>query len=522
METRSFWSESPIPRQSTLAGDRSFDVVVVGGGITGLTTAYLLQLAGFSGCVLERNRLGSGDTGCTTAHLTYVTDLRLSDLVQRFGRESARLLWTGGAAAIETIESLVDAEMIECDFRRVPGFLHLPFERDSSAGETAGDDRRLDQDFEAARELGFAAHWLDSIPVMQVPGVRFANQGQIHPAKYLAGLARAVTSGGWQIYEDAEVAATHEDGTAVKVGAHYVNYRRLVLATHVPLAGETGLVSAAMFQAKLAPYSTYVVQAGLANSSFPAASFWDTADPYNYLRIEPAAGGRQVLIYGGEDHKTGQEEDTPGRFKRLERRLQRLFPAARIEHRWSGQVIETHDGLPYIGQTAERQFVATGFAGNGLTFGTLGAMLICDRILGNDNPWADLFDVNRPPLRGGIWNYLTENFDYPYYLLKDRFGASAAGGEPELLPGEGRVVRQDGRWVARSVNAAGERCDVSAVCTHLGCLVRWNRAEQTWDCPCHGSRFAADGKLRSGPAEEPLERVDRGAAHEMHASRQER
>jgi glycine/D-amino acid oxidase-like deaminating enzyme/nitrite reductase/ring-hydroxylating ferredoxin subunit len=512
MKTRSYWAESPIPPQSTLAGDRSFDVVVVGGGITGLTTAYLLQLAGYSGCVLERDRLGSGDTGSTTAHLTYVTDRRLADLVDHFGQESSRLLWEGGAAAIETIESIVDAEMIDCDFRRVPGFLHLPFEPYDSPGETASEIDKLSGDFQAARELGFAAHWLDSIPVMEVPGIRFANQGLIHPAQYLAGLARALTSGGWQIYENSEVVSTHEDGTAVKVGVHYVNCKHLVLATHVPLAGETGVVSATMFQSKLVPYSSYAIQASVAGSSLPAASFWDTADPYNYLRIEPPAEGRQVLIYGGEDHKTGQDEDTPGCFWRLEQRLQRLFPAAQVEHRWSGQVVETHDGLPYVGPTADRQYIATGFAGNGLTLGTLGAMLICDRIVGNGNPWADLFDVNRPPLRGGIWNYLTENFDYPYYLLKDRFGTPEVSESRALLPGEGRVIRQEGQWVARSVNAAGEACDISAVCPHMGCLVRWNQAEATWDCPCHGSRFLADGKVHSGPAESPLEEVDQKTA----------
>jgi glycine/D-amino acid oxidase-like deaminating enzyme/nitrite reductase/ring-hydroxylating ferredoxin subunit len=502
MDTQPVWFDSPIPRQSQLSSNQSFDVVVVGGGITGLTTAYLLQLAGLSGCVLERDHIGSGDTSNTTAHLTYVTDTRLTELVRHFGRESARLLWAGGAAAIESIESLVDAESIDCDFRRVPGFLHAPFDA------SADDDTGLAQDFELARELGFAAHWLDEVPVMSTPGVRFANQGLIHPRKYLAGLAHAVTSGGWPIYEDAEVVDGGEKDSAVKVGEYTVSYGDLVLATHVPLAGKTGLLSATIFQSKLAPYSSYVIRATLADRGLPPASFWDTADPYNYLRIEPSANGRQALIYGGEDHKTGQDEDPAGRFWRLEQRLGQLFPAAVVDHRWSGQVIETHDGLPYVGATADHQYAATGFSGTGLTFGTLGGMVICDRILGNDNPWRDLLDVNRPPLRGGIWNYLTENFDYPYYLLKDRFGKPEVSEERELQPGEGRVIRSNGHWIARSCDAQGVSCDVSAVCPHMGCLVRWNNAEETWDCPCHGSRFTADGKVQSGPAETLLEPVD--------------
>jgi glycine/D-amino acid oxidase-like deaminating enzyme/nitrite reductase/ring-hydroxylating ferredoxin subunit len=501
MDTHPVWLEAPVPKQPKINADMSFDVVVIGGGITGLTAAYLLQLAGKRGCVLERDRIGMGDTGHTTAHLTYVTDMRLSDLVQHFGQESARLLWEGGAAAIETIDSIADAESIDCDFGRVPGFLHAPLDAPGT------DQAALEHDYELARELGFAAHWLDQVPVVRRAGIRFANQALFHPQKYLAGLAASLTAAGWKIFEQAEVTEMAEHGNAVIVGGRHVAFDDLVLATHVPLAGKTGFVSATLFQSKLAPYSTYAIRATMAGLPLPAASFWDTANPYNYLRIEPAGPERQTLIFGGEDHKTGQQTSTEERYRRLEERLARIFPAAAIDHRWSGQVIQTHDGLPYVGETAKRQYVATGFAGNGMTLGTLGAMVICDRILGNDSPWADLLDVNRQPLRGGIWNYLTENFDYPYYLVKDRFGGPDADQSGQVRAGEGRVVRIDGRWVARSCNDRGEPCDVSAVCTHMGCLVHWNNAENTWDCPCHGSRFHADGRVLAGPAESPLEQI---------------
>jgi glycine/D-amino acid oxidase-like deaminating enzyme/nitrite reductase/ring-hydroxylating ferredoxin subunit len=508
MATHSTWQNFGIASYPRLTENRTFDVVVVGGGITGLTAAYFLKLAGKTVCVLERDRLADVDTGHTTAHLTYVTDLRLNELARRFGKEAARLVWSGGAAAIETIESIADGESIDCEFRRVPGFLHaaLGGEQDESDG--------LQQDYELAREFGFHASFVDSVPLIDKPGIRFSNQAKFHPRKYCAGLAQAIDGDGSAIFEQAEVTEATDNQQAVKVGGYDVRCQDLIIATHVPLMGKTGLVSATVMQSKLAPYSSYVIQARIPRGRVPEACFWDTSDPYHYLRVDAgeAADAGDRVIFGGEDHKTGQADDTDERFRRLTETLHTLLPEALVEQRWSGQVIATNDDLPYVGPTAERQYVATGFGGTGMTFGTLGAMILCDRILGNDNPWADLLDVNRKTLRGGAWNYLTENFDFPYYLVKDFFTPAEGQATSDVQRGEGKIIKLDGNLVACSRDERGELHMVSATCTHMGCRVGWNAAEKTWDCPCHGSRFHADGQVLAGPAETPLAPVAQAKA----------
>ncbi len=498
------WQETSLPQFPTLTGDRDFDAVVVGGGITGLTAAYLLKRAGKSVCLLERGRLASGDTGLTTAHLTHVTDERLPALVRGFGEEGARMAWQGGAAAINTIEAIAREHRIACDFKRVPGYLHAPLS-DSASNEKTD----LQNEAELAAKLGFDAEFVTA-PYVKRPGIRFNQQAKFHPLKYLAGLAPHVNGQGSAIFEQSEVTQVHSDPLAVEVNGHRIRCGFLVIATHVPLMGQSTLAGATLFQTKLAPYTSYALSGSIERGAVPEASFWDTSDPYYYLRVD-AGESEDYLIFGGEDHKTGQESDTEAPFARLEKAFREVVPAVSIDRRWSGQVIETHDGLPYIGRTNDQQFIATGFAGNGMTFGTLAAMMACDAALGRDNPWFDLFDPSRKKLRGA-WDYLTENFDYPYYLLADRLRGVEADSAIEVARGEGKIITHQGQRVACSRDEQGEVTMVSAVCTHMGCLVRWNQAEATWDCPCHGSRFKPDGAVLAGPAETPLEPIREHAA----------
>lgn len=493
------WQSVKLPGFPRLDGEIKCDVLVVGGGITGLTAAHLLKKAGKRVVVLERNQIGGGDTGCTTAHLTQVTDTPLSELVSTFGRDAARVVWEGGAAAIFTIEQISRALDVECDFRRIPAFLHAPRDSEDKHTESLQNDCRL------ANELGFTASFLASVPQMGKPGICFAHQGRFHPLLYLRALAQAIDGDDSMIFEQSEAREFSENPRTVKTEQGQIACDYIVIATHVPVIGEAGMFGAALLQTKLAPCTSYAIGAKIPHDAFPEASYWDTGDPYNYLRID--RGPRNdYAIFGGEDHKTGQADDADERFARLERRLTSMIPSAKVDNRWSGQVIETHDGLPYIGETANGQFAATGFSGNGMTFGTLAGMMACDAVFGRRNPWQGLFSADRKTVSSG-WDFIKENVDYPYYMLRDRLAGSTRSVK-EIKPGEGEVVTVDGKRVACSRDEDGKLTTCSAVCTHMGCIVHWNGVEKTWDCPCHGSRFLATGEVLAGPAETGLEPMD--------------
>jgi len=500
----SAWSLVPLPRLQKLATSQRFDVVVIGGGITGLTAAYYLKQAGKRVCVLERGRIGSGDTRSTTAHLTAVTDLRPAELTKTFGAEQAKLVWRGGIEAIRSIEETARELEMDCQFRRVPGFLH------ASLTSEKNETRRLKSEAEAARELGADARYVERTPIVEKPGVCFSNQAKFHPLAYLAGLAKSIPDGKSAIYERSEVTEVTSDPLAVKVGRHKIECDYVIVATHVPIVGKTPLVSATLLQTKLYSYSSYVIRATMPKGTCPEVLLWDTSDPYFYLRVDRSPR-QDYVIFGGEDHKTGQESSASERFAALEQELQKIMPAAKVDRRWSGQVVETNDGLPFIGETTKGQFVATGFAGNGMTFGTLAGRMACDAALGRKNPWQELFRVDRKKLRGGTLDYVTENVDFPYYFVRDRLKCHSDSTR-SIKRGAGEVINQDGQSVACSRDDNGQLHTVSAVCTHLGCLVHWNNAERTWDCPCHGSRFDPDGAVLAGPAETPLAAVAKGAS----------
>jgi len=502
--TTPFWIDStPFPRFARLSADARVDVVVVGAGLTGLTAAYLLTAAGKSVAVLERGRCVEIDTAHTTAHLTMVTDARITELVKTFGRDHAQAAWDAGLAAISQIDSNVRARQIECDFEWVPGYLHAP--RDPSKQKEEVD---FAEEAQVASELGFDAEFVDPVPLVGGPGVRFQNQARFHPRKYLAALARAIVASGGQIYEHSDASEFCDEPLSVKANGHTLTCDDIVLATHNPLTGLKHIASATLFQTKLALYTSYVVGGRLEKGLVPDALFSDTADPYDYLRIEPHRD-HDFVIFGGEDHKTGQVDDTNTCFDALERRLHTLLPTVDLTHRWSGQVIETPDGLPYLGRSADHQYVATGFGGNGMTFGTLGATIAVDGILGRANPWTELFDPERKNVRGGAWSYVTENKDYPYYLIRDRFAGPDGRSLRQVKRGQGMILDLAGTRVAAYRAEDGSTTVRSAVCTHMGCEVKWNTSERTWDCPCHGSRFKATGEVLAGPAESPLSEIDR-------------
>jgi glycine/D-amino acid oxidase-like deaminating enzyme/nitrite reductase/ring-hydroxylating ferredoxin subunit len=431
-----------------------------------------------------------------------VTDERLSDLANGFGRTHAQAVWDAGLAAIATIDDIVRTHAIDAEFEWVDGYLHAP------SGEDPGEHaKHLKTDAQLAGELGFDAEYLDSVPLVGRPGVRFANQARIHPRQYLAGVAKAFVALGGRIHEHSEADEFCDSPRTVKANGHTVTCEDVVIATHNPLVGFGGMAGATLFQTKLALYTSYVIAGRVARGVVPDALWWDTADPYQFLRVEPHRD-HDVVIFGGEDHKTGQQEDTEACYRRLEEQLRALVPTVDLTHRWSGQVIETPDGLPYIGRSAEHQYSATGYAGNGMTFGTLAGIMISDAVLERSNPWSELFDPARKALTRGLWDYVKENVDYPYYLIRDRFAGAEAKSLRAVRRGEGKVIERKGAKVAAYRDSEGTVSLRSAICTHMGCTVGWNTAERTWDCPCHGSRFKPSGDVISGPAEAPLPEAD--------------
>jgi glycine/D-amino acid oxidase-like deaminating enzyme/nitrite reductase/ring-hydroxylating ferredoxin subunit len=495
-ETTPLWdATSSAPRFETLPGDLETDIVIIGAGITGLTAALLLRERGRDVVVVEKETAGAGETGNTTAHLTVAIDARYHYIQRKYGKDEARLVAGASKASLETIAELVQRHAIDCRFRRVPGYLYT--EKRKYVAE-------IKNEASAAREAGIDARHTDAVP-LPFPvraGVVFANQAQFHPGEYIAGLAARVSAAGCRIFERTRVTAVKGgEPCVVETDRGQLKARAVFMATNVPIAGFT------LVHTLTAAYRTYALAFSV-GGEHPDGLFWDTADPYHYTRWQETGAGT-FLIVGGEDHRTGEEEDTEGCFERLLQYAAEHFGSHRLQHRWSGQVIEPHGGLPLIGGE-DNVYISTGYSGQGLTFGTLGAMIVADRITGAANPWAELFDLKRKRPHMTAREFLTENLHFPAHLAADRLTSFDVEGKSveEVREGEGKILQLDGKKVAAYRDDQGRLFCVSPVCTHMKCDVAWNDAERTWDCPCHGSRFTPGGEVLNGPAKEPLAKIE--------------
>lgn len=492
-----------IEDRTPLTSNADVDVCVIGAGIAGLTTAYRLVRDGYSVMVLEDGAIASGETGRTTAHLVNALDDFYKEVRRLHGEEGARLAAESHTAAIDYVEGVVDHETIDCRFERVDGYLFLGPEDPAAL---------LDDELEAAHQAGLTTvNKLPRVPIESFdsgPCLHFPRQAQFHPVRYLRGLARAIEARGGRIHT-----GTHAEkirgGSKAEVRT---SDGRVVTTRHIVVATNTPVNDIVTMHTKQAAYRTYVVGVALEPRSMPHILLWDTPDPYHYVRVASATDEQEVLIVGGEDHKTGQEEDRSAdeRFTRLLDWTRKRFPVTGAPlYKWSGQIMEPVDLMAFIGRNPgdhDNVYIVTGDSGNGMTHGTIAGLLLGDLIAGRENPWAALYDPSRITLRAAP-TFASETLNFAAQYSDLVTGGDVASVE-DIKPGSGAIIRRGLSKVAVYRDVQGTLVERSAVCTHLGCIVQWNDGEKTWDCPCHGSRFDVQGQVLNGPAIKALKPVD--------------
>ena len=498
--TMSVWMEASGWLESHKADIGSHvEVVVIGAGIAGLTTAHLLQREGRQVLVLDDGPVGSGETSRTTAHLSNAIDDRFSEMERIHGMDGSRLAAESHGAAIDRIEAIIRDEGINCDFKRIDGYLIL--------AEGCPVDL-IDNELAAAHRAGLReVVRVERAPVPgfdRQPALRFPRQGRFHVLKYLLGLAQAFERRGGQIASGTRV--TGVDG-GQPATVHLGDGRQLT-ADFVVCCTNSPVVDHYAIHTKQAPYRTYAIGIRVPKGAVPDALYWDTLDSYHYVRLQEE-GDHDVLIVGGEDHKTGEATDMEQRYQRLETWSRQHYPqCGDVLYRWSGQVLEPFDGLAFIGRDPGNNpnvLVATGDSGMGMTHGTIAGMLLTDLIQGRDNPWAGLYDPTRQQTSTlGTW--LQENLDVAKQMT-DYILPGDVRSTDDILAGQGAVMREGLRRVAVYRDDQDMIHRMSAVCPHLKCIVHWNPGEKSWDCPCHGSRFSAFGEVLNGPAASNLERL---------------
>ena len=493
----SLWQQQVAEFPSTLTSTETrFDVAIVGGGITGLTTGLLLQQRGKSCIVFESHNLCFGTTGGTTAHINTLFDVPYSSIMRDFGKDKALLVARAAKDAVGLINAHVSEFNINCGFQEAMGYIFS--QNDEETNE-------LDNIYDACLQVGVDVQFINSLP-MAMPYEKILmvkNQAKFSPTEYVYGIARAFEQAGGVIRQQCRVNNLMEDDKLqIDTNQGTFTAGNVVYATHIPPGVN-------ILHLRCVPYRSYVLAARLNSQDYPDGLIYGMKDPYHYYRTHNV-DGINYLIAGGNDHKTAHEELTTDCFRNLEQHVRQYFDIATITHQWSSQFYEPVDGLAYIGHYPahhDNVFVATGFGGNGMTYSHIAARILADKISGESNDYEDLFRPARVKPVAGFTGFVSHNADVVRQFVQKFVAPEELEGLDSLSPGEGKIVRHNEDKIAICKDPNGEVHAVNPTCTHLGCSVVWNSAEQSWDCPCHGARYSMDGTVLNGPADKDLEVV---------------
>jgi glycine/D-amino acid oxidase-like deaminating enzyme/nitrite reductase/ring-hydroxylating ferredoxin subunit len=495
---KSLWQHSTedFHPQFTNIPDKTFDALIVGGGITGVTTALLLQRSGLSCVLAEAKSLCFGTSGGTTAHINTFFDSPYNKVQNDFGDNNAELLAKGAATVMQQIKQLIKEYDIECEFETRDAFLWAVDEKQCD---------QLEELVKGTKDVGVPIEFVNDcpFPLQYLKVANISAQAQFNPAKYIFALAKEFEKLGGVIMQDCRVTSIKEDHPLVaETSKGNIIAHNALYATHIPPGVN-------LLHFRCAPWRSYAMALKLKGNKYPEALGYDMNDPYHFIRSQEV-DGEKYLIVGGEDHKTGHETNTSACFRRLESYARTNFDVAEIPFKWSSQYFEPVDGLPYIGNLPGHEsnmFVATGYGGNGMVFGTLAAIILSDMMSDKESIYQDLFNPSRGKPVAGFVNFVKDAADVVGNLITGRFRSENIKEIAELSAGEAKLVKYEGHTLALYKDDDHNLHALNPACTHIKCTVAWNEAEKTWDCPCHGSRFTIDGEMVTAPARKNLQQM---------------